>query len=184
VAVVGRDGRLLISNAAFNELRADGIGTLRGRVTLARADMQQRLNALIRDALDGTLRTTGPDTLAIPRPHSLLPLLIRAVPITPERAERHIGPIPARAVLLMVLNPSHRSYPELTSALRALGLTPAQARIALLVGSGQSPKEVAAALQISEGTVRTTIKHLYARLGIDRQVQLARLVSRTIPFSL
>lgn len=85
--------------------------------------------------------------------------------------------------MLMVLNPSHSAYPRLTTALQALGLTPAQAKVALAVGGGQSPREAAEALGLSEATVRTTVKHLYAKLGIDRQSQLARLVARTVPFS-
>lgn len=183
VVVVGRDGRMLVSNAAFDALRSAGIEVRRGRLCLARADMQPALQRLIRCALDGTLGDAGPDTLAVPRPDSLLPLLLRAVPVTPERAERHIGAIPSRAVMLMVLNPEHSAYPKLTTALQALGLTLAQARVALAIGSGQSPREAAEALHISEATVRTTLKHLYSRLGIDRQSQLARLVSRAVPFS-
>lgn len=60
----------------------------------------------------------------------------------------------------------------------ALGLTRCEARVAMLVGRGQSPRGTAEALHIAEGTVRVQLRSCYAKLGLNRQSELAVLVTR------
>ena len=54
------------------------------------------------------------------------------------------------------------------------GLTPAEQRVAELVASGLSNKEVAAQLYVSVATVDTHLRGVYAKLGIRSRTQLAR----------
>ena len=68
-------------------------------------------------------------------------------------------------------------------ALRLLGLTGSEARIAALVGLGMSPREVAAQLGLTEGTVRTRLKGTFAKLGLSRQSEIARLVTQIQMFA-
>ena len=63
-------------------------------------------------------------------------------------------------------------------ALQLLGLTPAEARIAGLVGGGHSPKEAADMLKLSPYTVRSALKIAFDKLGISRQSELAKIVAR------
>lgn len=53
-------------------------------------------------------------------------------------------------------------------------LTPAQLRVARLVAEGGSNKTVAAALFISENTVETHLRHVFAKLGVRSRTELAR----------
>jgi DNA-binding CsgD family transcriptional regulator len=57
---------------------------------------------------------------------------------------------------------------------RSETLTPAQRRVAALVAEGRTNREVAAALFLSEHTVRTHLSHVYAKLGVRSRSELAR----------
>jgi DNA-binding CsgD family transcriptional regulator len=57
---------------------------------------------------------------------------------------------------------------------RSEALTPAQRRVAALVAEGRTNREVAAALFLSEHTVRTHLSHVYAKLGVRSRSELAR----------
>jgi DNA-binding CsgD family transcriptional regulator len=54
------------------------------------------------------------------------------------------------------------------------GLTAAERRVAALVANGQTNREVAAALFLSERTVESHLTHVYAKLGVRSRTQLAR----------
>ena len=54
------------------------------------------------------------------------------------------------------------------------GLTPGEQRVAELVASGLSNKQVAEQLYISATTVDTHMRKVYAKLGIRSRTQLAR----------
>lgn len=53
-------------------------------------------------------------------------------------------------------------------------LTPAEQRVATLVAEGRTKKEVAAALFLSVHTVDSTLRRVYAKLGVSSRAELAR----------
>ncbi len=57
------------------------------------------------------------------------------------------------------------------------GLTVGEARVAEAIGSGNSPREAAADLGLTEATVRHVLKTVFGKLGLRRQSELAVLVS-------
>ena len=57
-------------------------------------------------------------------------------------------------------------------------LAPAEARVAALIGEGLSPRQVAKRLDLSEGNVRTTLKHVFGKMGVSRQNELAVLLTK------
>lgn len=62
--------------------------------------------------------------------------------------------------------------------IRALfDLTPAEARVARAVAQGLSPAEIAARHAASQATVRTQLKHVFAKTGVTRQTELAVLLA-------
>ena len=81
---------------------------------------------------------------------------------------------------LLVATPlqSHARSQDLLHAL--FDLTPAEARLAALVGSGLAPRDAAVKLGVTEETARTTLKRVFAKVGVSRQSQLAVLLSRII----
>ncbi|MDR7144154.1 helix-turn-helix transcriptional regulator [Rhizobium sp. BE258] len=55
-------------------------------------------------------------------------------------------------------------------------LTVTEIKVALSVASGNTPREVATAYQISYETVRTHLRNIYSKLGVNSQVALAALL--------
>lgn len=62
------------------------------------------------------------------------------------------------------------------ACLRLLGLTPAEARLAALVGSGMRRRSAAKMLEISEWIARDSLKRIYSKLDITSVAELVRLV--------
>lgn len=61
--------------------------------------------------------------------------------------------------------------------LRSVGLTPAEARLAALVGQGSAARGAALQLGISENTARSTLKQVYGKLGIRKQAELGHFIA-------
>ena len=59
----------------------------------------------------------------------------------------------------------------------ALGLSPGEARVAVQIASGYSPKEAAERLGSSYETVRTQLASIFRKLDISRQSELSVLIA-------
>lgn len=81
-------------------------------------------------------------------------------------------------VLIFFSDPVGDAAADPGPALQLLGLTPAEARVAGLVGAGRSPKEAANDLDLTVNTVRSALKIAFDKLGISRQSELAKIVAR------
>ena len=58
------------------------------------------------------------------------------------------------------------------------GLTETEHRIAALVAQGQTNREIAAAMFVTENTVQTHVRHIFQKLGVRSRTELAaRLTS-------
>lgn len=62
-----------------------------------------------------------------------------------------------------------------TAPAGALGLTPSEQRVAELVATGMTTKDVAAALFVSPKTVESNLSRIYRKLGIRSRAELGRL---------
>ena len=80
------------------------------------------------------------------------------------------------AALVLVVDPVDRARVDPALVQAALGLTPAQAAVAVLLAEGRTPRQIAAATGRRYSTVRTHLKHIYIRLGVARQLAVAQLV--------
>jgi DNA-binding CsgD family transcriptional regulator/PAS domain-containing protein len=82
------------------------------------------------------------------------------------------------AALLYFSDPSD-NLPGLDELLRQLfRLTAAEIRLVNKLREGATLQEAAYALRIAEGTVRTQLKSVFAKLGVRRQAELQRLLGR------
>ena len=73
----------------------------------------------------------------------------------------------------------HQQAPEQFIA-RLFGLTPSEALLATLLADGLTLAEVASKLKLTEGSVRTTSKRVYAKTGVNRQAGLVRLILKSV----
>ena len=60
------------------------------------------------------------------------------------------------------------------------GLTPSEAKLALLLSNGATIPDAAQQLGITEISARTNLKRIFAKTGISRQVDLVRLILRSV----
>ncbi|MDX5367573.1 MAG: alpha/beta fold hydrolase [Alphaproteobacteria bacterium] len=98
------------------------------------------------------------------RGDALSPAMLRA-------AEFDAGGLPFCA---LVAAPPDAGDETLDLFRKALGLTPAEARLAARLRFGQSLKEAAEELGISINTARNQLKSVFEKLGVNRQADLVR----------
>ncbi|MDK9695206.1 MAG: helix-turn-helix transcriptional regulator [Siculibacillus sp.] len=116
--------------------------------------------------------------------------------VEPVMIERHDGPRLLFQMLPMVAATDGAAMGEPASAVISIydltairsasvedllarsGLTAGEAKVAARIGSGLSPRDSAAALGLTESTVRSVLKTVFGKLGLRKQSELAVLVSR------
>lgn len=97
--------------------------------------------------------------------------------IASEVGRKHQWLSNARVVVLIIDQPG--GQPIDPAVVRSLfNLTPGEARLASLIGAGRTPREAAAALNITEGSARTILKRVFSKAGVSRQAELSAMLSR------
>ena len=172
--VVDREWRIILANPAAERLLGDGLHVSQGRLRAASPKHQEVLTRLMKSVLHSDTVASQTETIALPRQNAKKPLLVQAVPLSPGSQ----GMTTDAAALVLVIDPEHNDACSPVDALRLLGLTPAEARLAALIGRGYSRADAAAALGIAEATASDTVKQGYCKLDISRQGELVRLVGR------
>jgi DNA-binding CsgD family transcriptional regulator/PAS domain-containing protein len=177
-------GRVLrLSRPAAETLgRRDGLEVRAEGLRASDRSEQSALERLIaRTAAPGMGDDGGPGgVLGIRRPSGRRPLSLVAVPVSPAATLFSVAL--GTAVVLFIADPELGPPAGLMRTLSVLyGLTPAEAQTAALIAEGHAPREVAQVLEVSVHTVRTVIKRVFSKTGVDRQAALARLLARTMP---
>lgn len=151
----------------------DGLSLSQQRLGTARAEETASLAAAIRRAAIGLLQPGEPPmtTLLVHRDAgSFLVLDVISLPRRPYSFDFE----PRVLVVARSSQPDPRRSRLLLQA--AYGLTPAEAEVALQMASGHPPEAIAAARNVSVGTVRSQIRTIYSKLNVRRQIELvARL---------
>lgn len=87
---------------------------------------------------------------------------------------------PPRSCLLVVVRPSRRADDEVVAVADRLGLTRAEAAITMAFVDGATLAEIADARGVSIHTVRVQVKSALSKAGVRRQIDLVRLVARSL----
>ena len=107
------------------------------------------------------------------------------------RLTLHVSPVGPRhkafgvrhvAALALVVDPENGLEIDPNRMAALLGLTPREARVAVLLAEGLGVSDVAAATGRQESTIRWNLKRIYRKQGISRQAELVRLVLATAGF--
>lgn len=178
--LVGPGGRIRFMNRVAEEMSGDGFLSDGDAFRCRLPDQQSRLLAAIDGAIRGEAAGVACDPLPLTRSTGRRPLLVQPILLADTAAQAWgSSPHPGEgSVLLLLTDPDRGTERDPARALELLGLAPAEARIAALVGGGLAPKEVARRLGNTEGTVRFSLNQVYRKLGVGRQSELARIVSR------
>lgn len=172
-AVLRGPGRLYAANPQFQSYVPELIHDRPSRLAFADPSVD-RLFA------DGLRTVAGPNVAA----HYVCSIPIPARPDRPPMIV-HLMPVrgSARDVFsnitgLIVVTPVDQSVVPNANVLAGLfDLTPAEARVAREIASGRTIEAIAEASGVSRETVRTQLKHVFAKTGLTRQVELAALLN-------
>ena len=167
-AILREDGRVVLTNPLFKELHSQFV--LRGD-QIEVADPAE--NELFKRELASLDRRNNDEIVyscPIPAADGYQPLIFHLLPM--ESSFGHTFG------LLVVTTLDALDVPLDNLARRLFALTPAEARVAALIGGGLSPRRAAEKLDISEGNLRTTLKHVFTKVGISRQSELAILLTK------
>ena len=160
------------------------ISTQLGREPILRA-ARAHADAAFQRAVDSALRLFELDRcdrphsipVAVYGPSGIGPLLITALPLPPTL--RLTAPTRARAVVLVEDGaPTRRSGSRLLQAL--FGFSGTECCVAEALLAGAAPKAIAERFSVSENTVRTQIKALYAKTGTRRMATLLMTLSHVV----
>lgn len=175
--LVDGQGRIRRLNPVAESLLAEagGLCSAGGRLSARQAESARRLAGLIAAAAaaDPSERTGG--ALALPTPTRALPLSVTVSPIRAERAwSYHVGP----SVMVCVADLDSGAAPTEAQVRQLFGLTAAEARLALALCRGRSPRQAAADFGVSYQTVRSQLTRIFDKTRTHRQADLAHLLSR------
>ena len=112
-------------------------------------------------------------SMIVRSPDALQPLVLHVHPVGGPEADHPAWPV-AALVLVVDFASGIRIDPAVAAA--ALDLTAMESRVAVLLARGMSVGEIAQATGRKESTIRSHVKHAFAKHGLSRQAELVRLV--------
>ena len=168
-------GRIVAVNDRAREvLRAgDGLCDEGGTLFARTRKDDARLQSLLARALPPFGAQGAGGSTTVSRSGALPPLVLHVNPVSSETVTFKAPPV---AALVLVVDPAGRAAIDPALAEAALGLTRMEARVAVLLAQGMSVPEIAAATGRETSTIRSHVKHMFAKHGLSRQAELMRLV--------
>ena len=177
-AVVRANGRVIAANRSFEA--ASQLVAIRAHDRLRLKDAKG--DALLTEVLNSIRRMrlgAQPYSVALRDGDGAALAIAHLVPLV--RSSRDF--LTPGDLVVLLAEPKTGIGPP-ASILEALfDLTPAEAKVAGGSGRGMSVDEVAASLSLSPATVRTQLKAVFAKTGVDRQARLVTLVTSFSTFS-
>ena len=104
-----------------------------------------------------------------------MPLVVHVTPVTGP-AHDVLGAV--RVILTVPSYHFHNSGCDARTLRRTYGLTEAEARLALRIGTGETPAQAADSERITLESARSRLKTVLAKTGTHRQVELVLLLQR------
>lgn len=185
IGVVDAKGAILHANAAARAMLAAEDGPIRsaqGRLAGRREAATAELLSAFATAAEGDARLGGrgigvvlgnADAADPPAVAHVLPLTGGAL---------RPGLVPRATAAVFVNAPPALPPPGTLATLsRALGLTPAEARLLERLAAGESMVEARAALGIAETTAKTHLGRIFEKAGVSRQAELMAMIARLAP---
>ena len=148
-----------------------------GRLRAATPELTGRLEALTARAASREAGKRLGGSIALTSPSGRAPLSAIVAPVSPERlALFQSGP----SVIVCVTDLGAGLAPPAERLRELFGLTRSEARVALALLEGASPREAAEALGVSFYTVRGHLAQIFDKTGVKRQSEMVRLMLRTV----
>jgi DNA-binding CsgD family transcriptional regulator len=183
VLLLSGSGHLVHANAEAQRLLdlSDGLSVVHGELRGAYPADTQRLRQMISEA-DRAARGASLQprpALRLTRPSRKPDLVIRALPVAPVVASS-FGVGELATIALFVHDPEKADQPVEELIAEGLGLTQAEAAVAARVWEGDSVAEAAECLRVSPNTVKTHLKAIFDKTGVERQAGLVRKIAQML----
>lgn len=188
--LIGAEGRVIWQNASADCLlrQQDGLITADGELRTLSATANNELQRLIKSAVVTSRqpRKRPGGMMTVPRPSLKRSYHVLVTPLATsphmDLASRQLSVSPSAAIFIMDLE-QNAVPPE--EVLRTLyHLTPAEARLAMALGSGISIRAYAERYKLSIHYVRWLLKQVEAKTETRRMADLIRLLARQADFFL
>ena len=168
-------GRIVAANDRARDLLRTGDGLFdEGGLLCARTpEDNAELQGLLTKALPRFGGQGAGGSTMVRRSAALPPLVLHVNPVGRQETDFRVWPV---AALVLVVDPASHFRIDPGVAVAALGLTRMESHVAVLLAEGMTVREVAAATGRKESTIRSHVKHMFARHGLSRQTDLVRLV--------
>ncbi len=178
IVLLDPGGGVVWANRSANRLlqERDGLALCSAGLVASNAADTSALRRLISDAAraDGVIVRGG--AMTVGRGAAREPLSVLVAPLC------HAGiavPGLRASVVVFVTSPDGQVAPAVRLVQTFLGVTPAEARLAVALSRGLTVAEAARELGITESTARTHLHRLFANTRTKRQPDLVRLVLGT-----
>jgi len=152
------------------------IGRQRWRLLASNNLLQTRIDAAIRatTSLDIVEVSHFSDCIDVPRPSGRAPFALQFSALN-EQNEFGSGVDKVQAIMFITDTATPLSASSDT-LIRILGMTPAEARLAVALSEGISLYKAASQLNISHNTAKSQLKHIYQKTGVESRTGLVRLM--------
>ena len=168
-------GRIVAANDRARDLLRTGDGLFdEGGFLYARGPADNaNLQMLLTRALPPFGAQGAGGSTMVGRSSALPPLVLHVNPVSRQESDFHFWPV---AALALVVDPASQTRIDPVVAAAALGLMGMESRVAVLLAEGMNVREIAVATGRGESTIRSHVKHIFAKHGLSRQAELVRLV--------
>jgi DNA-binding CsgD family transcriptional regulator len=175
VIFLGGKGEVRLMNKPAEEMvkRKDGLLLSRGKLS---ANVYAE-SAALRTMVAGATRTgngtgfSAGGTILISRTKGR-PISVTVAPL------REFNPIASQqpAAVLFISDPDQRVEVPFDMLQRCYGLTPAEARLAMVLLEGQSLKQASETCSVTHNTAKSQLKSVFWKTDVKRQGELIRLL--------
>ena len=167
--------RIVAANdRARDLLRQDGgLSDLGGFLNASMAGENDTLKRLLARALPPHGVPASTASMTVGRPNARTRLVVHVTPVTKREWDLRAQRV---AALVLIAEPASRPRIDAGLVAEALNLTPAEGRVATMVGAGRTVRDIAAMTGRTEDTVRWHLKKIFRKQGISRQADLVRRV--------
>ena len=168
-------GRIVAANDRARDVLRTGSGLFdEGGFLYARApEDNAELQGLLTQALPRFGGQGAGGSTMVGRQAGVAPLVLHVNPVGRQETDFHLWPV---AALVLVADPAGHTRIDPAVAAAALGLTGMEGRVAVLLAQGMNVREITAATDRGESTIRSHVKHMLAKHRLSRQADLVRLV--------
>jgi DNA-binding CsgD family transcriptional regulator len=173
LVITAADGRVTEINRTAEQIvsRGGGLAIRNGRLCTQRAFEEARLHKLIKAATAESEGVTA-GCMLVGRHDTSPPY---SVTVTPLSAELAASGRPLAMVIIANLEPESPSANGLGDL---FGLSPRESQLAAGLLAGKTLKDIAASSGVRIATVRSQLSSVLRKVGVERQIDLVRLLTR------